>query len=84
MGTQIETECNMTFIQTQASDPDFQMTPQMQHINAVVYSEKAIRHHHDAARFLEVGDLEQANIHAKFARRHSLAALAACDFSPLV
>jgi hypothetical protein len=55
------------------------LTPQMRHFNAAALSEKAVKHHRTAARLHDSGDHEQAKIYAKYARRHTVAALMACD-----
>jgi len=58
---------------------DTGVTPQMRHDNAAALSEKAVRHHRNAARLHAMGDVDQAAIHASIARGHSVAALMACD-----
>jgi hypothetical protein len=57
-------------------------TPQALHLTAADSSERAVKHHRHAARLYEDGDIELASIHAKFARRHAVAALMACDVDP--
>jgi hypothetical protein len=57
----------------------FDLTPQVRHFNAAECSEKAIKHHRQAALLHDAGDVAQASIHASLARKHTVAALMACD-----
>jgi hypothetical protein len=69
----------MTYTEYFATSEAPTSTPQALHLNAAEASERAVKHHRHAARFYEDGNIEQAYIHAKFARRHAVAALMACD-----
>jgi hypothetical protein len=69
----------MTFTDSPKKSEPATSTPQMRHFNAAERSEKAAKHHRTAAHLHDVGDHEQAKIYAKFARRHTVAALMACN-----
>jgi hypothetical protein len=69
----------MTFTEPKITADEQKLTPQMRHANAAALSEKAVKHHRNAARLHESGDTEQATTHANIARRHNMAALMACD-----
>jgi hypothetical protein len=69
----------MTFTEPMIAADESQLTPQMRHFNAAALSEKAVKHHRNAARLHEAGDTQQATTHANIARRHNVAALMACD-----
>ena len=72
----------MTYTEYFATSEVPTATPQALHLSAAEASERAVKHHRHAARLYEEGEVEQASIHAKFARRHAVAALMACDVDP--
>jgi hypothetical protein len=76
---QPQTECTMTFIDSSNQSEPSTLTPQKRHYNAAERSEKAAKHHRTAALLHDSGDHEQAKIYAKFARKHTVAALMACS-----
>jgi hypothetical protein len=70
----------MTFIEPALSSETSTIAPQTRQINAAILSEKAVKHYRNAAaRLHEMGDVSQALTHASIARRHTVAALMACD-----
>jgi hypothetical protein len=69
----------MTFIDSHNTYESQTLTPQMRHFNAAALSERAVMHHRQAARLHDLGNHEQARIDAESARRHTVAALMACD-----
>jgi hypothetical protein len=69
----------MFFTKPSATPEALDLTPQVRHFNAAECSEKAIKHHRQAARLHDAGDVAQASIHASLARKHTVAALMACD-----
>jgi hypothetical protein len=69
----------MTFTDSPKKSEPPASTPQTRHVNAAERSDKAAKHHRTAARLHDAGDHEQAKIYAKFARRHTVAALMACN-----
>jgi hypothetical protein len=72
----------MTYTEYFATSEVPTATPQALHLSAAEAAERAVKHHRHAARLYGDGDIEQASIHAKFARRHGVAALMACDVDP--
>jgi hypothetical protein len=74
-----ELECTMTYTETALTSETPAITPQIRQMNAAVLSEKAVKHYRNAARLHEMGDAAQATTHANIARRHTVAALMACD-----
>jgi hypothetical protein len=69
----------MTYTESSVTSETNTITPQIRQINAAVLSEKAVKHYRNAARLHEIGDAEQAMIHANIARQHTVAALMAVD-----
>ncbi len=76
--SQSQLECNMAYEPALTSETPA-MTPQIRQTNAATLSEKAVKHYRNAARLHEMGDVAQAVTHANIARRHTVAALMACD-----
>jgi hypothetical protein len=74
----------MTFTEPMITAEEPLLTLQMRHSNAAALSEKAVKHHRNAARLHEAGDAQQAVTHANIARRHNVAALMACDVNFVV
>jgi hypothetical protein len=72
-------EFTMTYIEPAVTAEIATITPQIRQTNAAVLSEKAVKHYRNAARLHEMGDVAQATTHANIARRHTVAALMACD-----
>ena len=69
----------MTFTEPSFASATSAASPQIRQINAAALSEKAVKHYRNAARLHGIGDAAQATLHANIARRHTVAALMACD-----
>jgi hypothetical protein len=69
----------MTYTDASVTSETPTITEQTRQTNAAILSEKAVKHYRNAARLHEIGDAEQAMIHANIARRHTVSALMAGD-----